>query len=68
MNVNITVRDFNYGYKQGTSFGENMIEKQRGEKRTGLHLGNNLLSCKQLNLYCTFSQFLNSTFLTYLVF
>lgn len=33
-----------------------------------LHLGNNLLSCKQLNLYCTFSQFLKSTFLTYLVF
>jgi len=29
----------------------------KGRKRTGLHLGNNLLSCKQLNLYCTFSQF-----------
>lgn len=35
MNVNITVRDFNYGYKQGTSFvGEKMIEKKGvgGEK------------------------------------
>lgn len=70
MNVNITVRDFNYGYKQGTSFGKKKkkIENKGGRKRTGLHLGNNLLSCKQLNLYCTFSQFLKSTFLTYLVF
>lgn len=34
------------------------IENKGGRKRTGLHLGNNLLSCKQLNLYCTFSQFL----------
>lgn len=71
MNVNITVGDFNYGYKQGTSFffrGEKKKKIENKERRTGLHLGNNLLSCKQLNLYCTFSQFLKSTFLTYLVF
>lgn len=49
-------------------FGEKMNENKWARKRTGLHLGNNLLSCKQLNLYCTFSQFLKSTFLTYLVF
>lgn len=67
MNVNISVRDFNYGYKRGTRFRKKMIENKRGRKRTGLHLGNNLLSCKQLNLYCTFSQFLKSTFLIHIL-
>lgn len=50
---------FNYGYKQGTTFfgGKKWLKQKGGRKRTGLHLRNNLLSCKQLNLYCTFSQF-----------
>lgn len=48
--------------------GVKLSKNNGGRKRTGLHLGNDLLSCKQLNLYCTFSQFLESTFLTYLVF
>jgi len=31
MNVNITVRDFNYGYEQGTSFGRKKNDrKQKG--------------------------------------
>lgn len=70
MNVDITVRDFKYGYKTRNKFlfrgGKD--KNKVGRKRTELHLGNNLLSCKQSNLYCTFSQFLKSTFLTYLVF
>lgn len=34
MNVNITVRDFNYGYKQRTSFlGEKNDSKQRQKKK-----------------------------------
>lgn len=71
MNVNITVRDFNYGYKQGTwnkFWGEMTKNKGGGEKGLNSIWEIILLSCKQLNLYCTFSQFLKSTFLTYLVF
>lgn len=59
---------FKLRYKQGTLFSGGK-EATRGEKKgPDIRWENNLLSCKQLNLYCTFSQLLKSTFLTYLVF
>lgn len=59
---------FKLRYKQGTLFFVGKRSNKGRKKGPIIRWENNLLSCKQLNLYCTFSQLLKSTFLTYLVF